>query len=68
MNNCLQYYNELHVCGNIMCNTHGIGNKYLHVHLVHLKFWCRYFILEVLFCFEVIVLFCFIAHPIVMIT
>ena len=27
--NCLQSYNELHVCGNLMCNTHSIGNKYL---------------------------------------
>ena len=32
VNNCLQHYNELYVCGNLMCNTHGIGNKYLHVH------------------------------------
>ena len=23
-NNCLQSYNELHVCGNLMCNTHSI--------------------------------------------
>ena len=27
--NCLQSYNELHVCGNLMCNTHSLGNKYL---------------------------------------
>ena len=29
VNNCLQSYNELHVCGNLMCNTHSIGNNYL---------------------------------------
>ena len=30
VNNCLQYYNELCVCGNLMRNTHSIGrpNKY----------------------------------------
>ena len=27
--NCLQSYDELHVCGNLMYNTHSIGNKYL---------------------------------------
>ena len=27
VNKCLQSYNELHVCGNLMCNTHSIGNK-----------------------------------------
>ena len=25
MTNCLQSYNELHVCGNLMCNTHSTG-------------------------------------------
>ena len=51
-NNCLQSYNELHVCGNLMCNTHSIGNKYFSKYLhVHLKFWCKYFILEVMFSF-----------------
>ena len=28
VNNYLQSYNALHVCGNLMCNTHSIGNKY----------------------------------------
>ena len=27
--NCLQSYNDLHVCGKLMCNTHSIGKKYL---------------------------------------
>ena len=31
VNNCLQYYNELCVCGNLMRNTHniGLGNTYM---------------------------------------
>ena len=28
VNNCLQSYNALCVCGNLMCNTDSIGNKY----------------------------------------
>ena len=28
VNNFLEYYNELCVCGNLMRNTHSIGNKY----------------------------------------
>ena len=28
VNNYLQSSTELHVCGNLMCNTHSIGNKY----------------------------------------
>ena len=28
VNNCLQYYSELCVCGNLMRNTHGIGIKF----------------------------------------
>ena len=35
VNNCLQPYNELHVCGNLMCKTHSIGNNYFSY--LHLK-------------------------------
>ena len=28
VNNCLQSYNELFACGNLMRNTHSIGNMY----------------------------------------
>ena len=51
--NCLQSYNELHVCGILMCNTHSIGNTYLAKYYLHahLKCYCKYFILEVMFSF-----------------
>ena len=62
--NCLQSYNELHVCGNLMCNTRSIGNKYLATFEILLSIL---YIGSYVLIFEVIVVLCFIAHPVVMI-
>ena len=66
MNNCLQSYKELCVCGNLMLNTHSIGNTYF-TNIYMCKFEISYWKFRFMMYntgFEVIILFCFIAHTI----